>query len=501
MKAVAGLFYVFTPLANAALSTDPFVYDPQFNGGVVIEDRFAATTQDTHDQGLRVTIGGDGSVIASGLVGPAYQAPAPPGNFGMVRYGAAGERTPWASPTASYSYFDNHYVDYPNSSGVNIGWVSDMKAFRGYVYALVDVGPANGNRDVHVLAFRDGDGTFVGDTSAFASGLDEMGAALVPYCEHHLVVNNVPVLECNLVAIATYWTGSRNVITMKRFSINPADGGLSVSTTFGISNNGAMDQAAPDALCDAGSGCSWIASSATVLRSADDVNPTLYLAGTVQTSATEHDGVVIAVNGSDGSLADTFGNGSGIYVNYQASSSNGVVIAASTSGDPATDVVFLVAETPESCGARVAVTKLRAQVSGPGGPQTLPDYSWGNGGTRDIGGNGGLCGNVYTNVWDTLLDGDRLVVVGYETNGTFHEPLFAVVRAGDGALINYERGGFSPLRSDGSAWGGGVFASVAARGEGRYAVSGWLYDASAGNATLFGTASLVSDRIFGDDFE
>ena len=50
-------------------------------------------------------------------------------------------------------------------------------------------------------------------------------------------------------------------------------------------------------------------------------------------------------------------------------------------------------------------------------------------------------------------------------------------------------------------WGHAVFADVAAAGNGRYVTAGYLYDAAAGDAVLFGTSRFSSDRIFGDGFD
>jgi len=505
MKWLILLALVVMRTATAAMATDPFVYDPDFNGGVIIEDRFASVTTATNLLGLRVAIGATGDVVSSGLVAPAFQG-SPAANFGAVRYNVLGQRVPWGTPTVDYSYFNARYLDYPNTNAGYIGWVEDMKIFNGYVFALVDIGPADGNRDVHILTFTDGGpvtngGVFIADTPAFSTGLDEVGAALVPYC-YTTFSGGGPVPVCLLIAVATYSTGAgRAVITLKRFLFHFADGSLSVDNSFGVSNNGAADVAAPDALCDAGSNCSWRVRAAKALR-ADTNAPTLYLAATVNTGNLQQDSAVIAVNGYDGSVSTAFGGGSGSYVNYQTGTSVGVGIAATTSGNEAGDIVYLVTNTLPGCGQKGTVTKLRAQVSGVGGTKTLPDFAWGDGGTRDVGGNPGSCANVYTAVTDMILDGDRLVLVGYEDIvSTIPDPLFAIVRASDGKLTEFARAGFPALHGDGSPWGGASFQSVAARGGGYYAVTGYIYDAAANDATLFGTASFRADRIFGNDFQ
>ena len=509
MRCWLGLLLLLARVAEAALSTDPFVYDPDFNGGYVVEDRFASVTNNTNILGMRAAVSAakdpSSDVIASGLVPPEY-AGSPPANFGSTRYSAKGQRIPWGAPT-SYAFFDNRYLDYPNASVIYISAVADVKVFEGYLFALVDIGEIGSNRDVQILSFTDGGpstngGMFINNTPAFQTGLDETGAALLPYCYQYYPVG----LQCRLIAIAEYTTGAgRHVITMKRFFLNLNDGSLTVDNSFGISNNGAMDQAAPNALCDAGTACSWHVHTAKALR-ADTDSPTIYLAGTADASATESDALVVAVNGHDGSLSTNFGGGTGYAVNYQQYSSFGVGIAASSSGDETADVVYLAAGTSDGCGQKGIVTKLRAHVLGAGGAKTLPDYSWGNGGTRDVGGNPGSCAHVYTNVTDMILDGDnldpdRLVLVGFENITTYPDPLFSVIRASDGALTLFSRGGFPALHPDNTPWGGAAFQSVVARGYGRYIVTGYLYDAAASYATLFGTASFRSDRIFGDGFD
>lgn len=495
---------LFAPLALAlmqsamALDNDPYVYDPGFNGGIVIEDRFAATTLNTGLLGLRLTTAANGDVIAAGIVPAAYQAAAP-NNLGLVRYGVNGERVAWTSPSSAFSYFDNRYIDFPNSSSGNIGWVDDIKTLDGRIYVLVDIGPASGNRDVRIVIFTDG-GAFLDSMPAFTTGLDETGASLLPYC--YLTFNGGSRI-CKLVATANYSSSiGRQIITMKRFVVSPIDGSLGVDNSFGISNNGAMDQPMPNSLCDAGTNCSWYIRSAAALRT-DTNAPTLYLTGTANTRSTETDAFVIAVNGYDGSLSSSFGGGSGIYVNYLAQSSAGSAIAASTSGDESTDIVYLASNTFESCGLKGAVTKLRAHVTTlPGGPFTLPDFSWANGGTRDIGGNPGSCGNVHTSLTGMVLDGNRLAFSGYEDIvSTIPDPLFAIVRVADGALTEFARAGFPAFRADGTLWGGTAYTDIVATGGGRYATTGYLYDTSANNATLFGTARFASDRIFGDGFD
>lgn len=485
--------------AIAGLDTDPYLYDPTFNGGIIEEDRFAATTVNSYLLGLHLAVAANGDIIAAGVVPAAYRASPPANNLGIVRYGATGARLSWSAPTAAYVFYDNRYIDYPNTPGANIGWVDDVKIQGGNIYVLVDIGLPTSERDVRVLVFTDG-GALVQDMPAFTTGLDEAGASLVPYC--YYAFDGGPHY-CKLIATATYATpAGRHVITMKRFDVGQADGSLAVDDAFGISGNGAMDQVAPDQACSAGANCSWSVARATALRTDTDA-PTLYLAGSLAASSSGTDAFVLAINGYDGSRATTFGATTGIYVSF---ASRGVAVAATTSGDASTDVVYLAASGigEAACGGeKGGVTKLLAQlpVSFPQGVGTAPDASWADAGTRTIGGDIDSCANVHTQLTGIALDGNRLAFSGTEYFGALPDPLFAIVRVSDGALTGFRRGGFNPLRANGTSWGGATFTDVVAAGADHFATTGYLYDASANNATLFGTARFASDRIFADGFD
>ena len=290
--------------AEAGLNTDPFVLDSAFNGGIVIEDRFAATSLSTPQEPARIARLSNGDIVVAGLVQPAYSSsPSPPTNVGLVRYGPDGSRVPWANPTNSY--FNNMYLDYPNSSGAIFRRVEAVVALAGYVYVLADSFPSGGNYDADILAFGE-DGHFVGIYGAFTTTLNESGVGLVPYSKP----NCIGVVSCPmLIAFANYQTAAgRGIVTTKRFAMGtsgyPAftpNGTLIVDNTYGPYNNGANDFLAPDYTCVDVTNCSVVASAVTAVRT-DSGDPTVYLGGTIYDSTGYQTAAVIGVHGSSGLL-------------------------------------------------------------------------------------------------------------------------------------------------------------------------------------------------------
>ena len=525
---IAGALFALTNLAHAALDTDPFVYDPQFDQGAVFGDRFADSTGVTIANGLRVLVAahynGDdnGDIVAIGNV-MAHQGHGN-GNLGAVRYDSSGNRVAWGNPTAQYSFGGGEYVDYPNTSNNYISAVDDAKLFEGFIFALVDVNRGT-QRDVRIVSILDGGmgtsgGPIVNDLGAFTTSLDETGVALVPYTYSTFDGDGNPITAYRMIAVANYTTsGGRRIITMKRFIVDISTSFLTVDNSFGISNNGAMDQMAPNSMCHANANCSWDVSAVAALRTNTN-NPTLYLGGTAydRTSNPHNDGVVVSVNGYDGSLNPHFGmlGAAGIFVNELTDPSGITAIVATPSGagDAANDRVYVAstggAYNPSCTVNAASVTKLLAQapITGlPGLLLTLRDGSFANDGVLQFGGDPIAC--IYSTLpADMLLDGNRLAIVGAEqdTSGTLHIakpdlPLLAIVRASDGVLTEYRRGALSGPYTGAIQAKGSVFNSIALRSPGRYAVTGSISDAGGLTATLFGTAELAADRIFGDGFD
>ncbi len=517
---------ILASVTHAASNTDPFAYDPQFNNGVIIEDRFASTTGETAMLGERVFISpryiGDtnGDIVANGKVAVAYQG-SPGNNSGSVRYDYLGQRTAWGDPTSFDTYYYNRYLDWPNLTTSTVSRVDDVKTFHGYVITLLDLGPtASGS--TYLRTYTDGGPNTNGGQSVYGhsvnSGISSAGAALVPYAylTYDGAGNQITAYRLIVVETTTSSSGQKR-LTLKRFIFDIATGNLTVDTSFGTSGSGSVDEVAPNSICNAGTNCSWDVRAVAALRTDTD-DPTLYLGGTAysRTSSLRDDGVIVSVNGYDGSLnSSSFGGllTPGFYVNHLATPSDVMALAATTSGAAASDVVFVSSSesyTYDDCPAySVAVTKLLAQTPTGlhGFPATAADSTFADNGTQRFGGELADC--LYSTFpADMLVDDDRLVIVGSEglvpaviSSSPPELPLFAIVRASDGALTDYQRGVLSPLHADGTAWGGGTFNSVALRSSGHYAVTGSILDASANDASLFGTAVIASDRIFGNGFE
>ena len=450
--------------AAMPLPTDPYDYDPSFDGGVVIEDRFAAITTQNYQIASKLARLSNGDVVVAGIVPAAFQpAGANSNNVGLVRYGSDGSRVPWPSPTPAYSYFNNMYVDYPNSNAHTFNQVRDIAVIAGFIYVLVDAQAAIDDSDAYVLAFRE-DGSFIDIYGAFTTNLDEGGAGLVAYS----IPNCNGVLSCPmLIAVGNYIVPApslsdyRHIITAKRFAIGTngfptftPNGTLHVDTTFGPFGNGANDYIAADSSCVSASNCSVIATSVAAVRT-NSLNPTVYVGGEYPSTGQLSDTVVLGIDGNSGALFSDFGDGGfkttpfNLSQNFPADAA--VAIVATTGGGRAADEV------------------------------------------------------VTTNPFAAVLNGERLAIVGEQglydepNNSVTYDPSLAIVRTTDG-LVSDQRWR-RPTQSNGTPWGAySRWVSVISDGNARFTTAAILLDPNTGS-TLFGTMRLSSDRIFGSGFE
>lgn len=488
-----------------AIDTDPFVPDLSFNGGVVIEDRFAATSNSTSMSAARAVRLENGDIVVAGLVHEAYSsAVGAPTNVGLVRYGPGGARTPWSNPTPAYSHFFNMYVEYPNSVSGTFGAVRDVAAIAGFIFVLADIGDPfyiSADVDVQVLVFGE-DGSFVGNYDAFNTGLYEDGVGLVPY----LVPNCNGVISCPmLIAVANYREGgvSGNFkITAKRFSMGNSgppsftpNGTLIVDTTFGPYGNGANDYVPTDCH-DSLNGCSLTARAVAAVRT-NSANPTLYVGAIVVDNG--QDTAVVGIDGGTGVMLSDFGIGgfehfdlATAYAEYNGRSSDGAVaIAATTFVGRGSDEVYVVSSVQTGCSYGVGVVKLRG-IAG------TVDGAFGTGGVAYYGGyDDSVCPDYPqgTEPSAVAIQGNRLAIAGVQE----YEFEVAIVRASDGVIMDNRTqhpmsGGTQWLEYDGG------WADIVGNGNGAFVLTGTLLD-PVNNVGLFGTTQIASDRFFAGTFE
>lgn len=498
---LALLTLLFGSAVQAAVNdSDPYSYDPTFNGGKIIDDRFAGAAGNRYLAQKLVQLT-NGNVVVAALVPAAYQANGANYNLGLVQYGPDGERIAWTNPTSAYSYYYNIYIDYKNSNSETYTAIDDIKQFEDFIYVLTEHTDSSTAyyfiTDVFTL-----DGTFVQAYYQGGSLGRDHGAGMIFYTYPLKSVGGIPQSITKLIVVTSYSGpyGSGPVIGVYRSDVN-ADGTLTYDSSFGNGGSGVVFHVFPGVLCGAAY-CSVQATSVSALRT-NTSSPTVYVAGGVQISGSNWDAFVMALEGNTGALSTTFGGGSGSYLQpYNLSGSDqfdqAQGIVATTTGNESTDVLYLASSVDDQCGgSATALTKLNAAVIVPGGKYvTMPDATWGVGGTTTFGGylaSGGCAGVVDTRPSALLIDGNRLVVGGTQNAYDESRPMLAVVRASDGALT--ESASYSP-----APWDQGGISALVAAGSGKYTATGTMLDA-ANQGELVGTFRFSSDRIFGNGFD
>lgn len=488
--------------ASSALQADSlpdaYLYDPAFNGGFVLEDRFAAVDVSASMYGSRLARLPDGDLVVAGQVTSAFGDEFFASNIGLVRYGPDGGRIPWSQPTPGYSYFDGRYVDYPNSASGPFSGVKAIVATGEFIYVLADRQATS--PDVSIVAFGD-DGSFIGEYPAFDTPLVEKGAGLVAYT----VPGCVGVLACTrLIAVATYTNGiGRDVITAKRFQVGMNAGTLVVDTSFGPFGNGANDYPMPDYACDVHADCSVSAAGATLVRGENGA-PTVYVAATSLYEAWDEDTAVLAIDGATGSPVAAFGAGGGFSWNpIQIGADRAVAIVVRAGAEMSSDRIYVVGQADTECPGSADVT-IVAVAGGTG----LRDTGFGNDGVVAFGGSHDP--NACTATAQAMAaaitpSGERIVVAG---RGTWTElepnhdlPMFASVSARDGHVM--QRLHANPPQPAGAPWTEYALFDVVAGHAGTFLATGALIDHSCClfPTYSFGTVRYASDRIFGATFE
>jgi hypothetical protein len=502
---VVALLGIHVPrAANAAMNTDPFVYDPRFYTGNAIEDRFAGSASSSFTA-AKLAKPGNGDVVVAGLVPPGFQPDQGNGyfNIGLVRYDYTGGRVPWPNITPAYDYWNGMYIAYPNDASARYTAVRDIKTADGFIYVLADYQYTATDADVNILVFAQ-DGHFVGSYAAFDTTLDEHGAGLATYW-YWCGQSGLDVCS-RVIAVATYDNGAgRTIITAKRF-VAAADGPLAVDTVFGPFGNGANDYPAPNSACLTSSQCSAHASAVAIsLMIGAPESPFLYVGGELIWTSQQSAAAVLAIDGRTGNALSGFGSASG-YARYPFTNGKD-----RTTGIAATDAdssgagrtIYLGAWMQTYCAPAIGVLKLDGNGNGVAG--------FGNtsvagmafiGGDNDPSHCSGTLYPRYTFPQGIALGSSGLAIAGFEmrheAGSTFTDPLLVLISSSDGAILD-SRAARPPHANGAYFTDGGIWNDVITYND-RFVTTGPLYD-SLGNRPLFGTARFVSDRIFGNDFE
>lgn len=492
--------------ANAGAGySDPFAYAPDFNGGYILDDRFAeAPSANTWAQKTAVLSNGD--VVSVGLVpaiGSTFGS-----NVGLVHYSSLGARIAWPSPTAAYASYYNIYLTFPNVTAASITAIDDVKVAYGFIFVLAEVYAGYNNDDVNVLVLTEA-GQYVGYYAGLDSIDTEWGIRLVPY--QYLGKGDVVISRLLLIG------GRRNIVSypngpatlqFKRFAID-ATGALIVDTTFG-SGNGIASLTLQSAQC--GSTCSGPGGNDAVALRTTSSDPTIYVTGELSLdSSSAPTGFMMAIDGSTGTEINE----------YIFQQSEQYSIVATTSGAMSSDILYLLGDDVQACGGRIngnseyGVTKMYA-VGGLLPTPTLPrvDSSFGSGGQALIASPHYCTDGLPFGLTHLVIVGSRLVVVGTDSidyvpvtliSGYFdHDPLIATLRISDGKQTSFER--IPALRTNGTRWGNAEFDDSVTVDPNHVLAAGIIgdipgYGGPSNPSYQFGTALLGADDIFSDDFE
>jgi|GEM_PF-2751752 len=486
-----------------APQSEPFLLDPTFNHGRWLADAFQSDDPSTQSHwGSRLVRLAGGDVVVAGLVAP-FGGPNPPNgawNLGLARYDASGTHVAWTA-SGPFQFWFGQYVIYPDTAAPRYLGVTDIKAFGGRLYVLVDYQRTPTDRDVYVAVFGE-DGSFVGESPALSSGLDEYGAGLLVYGDG--VLGGPPT---KVVVVGTTVQADRLSPTFARLT-EQADGSLLHDTLGG---SGYVYLQAPASYCQAPP-CSATAQSVAATRNPflpGNAPQAIYIGGGVQYAGDDWDFLAVAVD-RDGVPRAAF-NGTGFAnspFDVGASDHRDVAYAigarrvgATPDGGPGTDEVFLAGEVRLEFGG---------SVYGVGVVKRGED-----GGYAAAFGNGGklLFGACTTNGVPCLLEkpsdvivamaleGDRVALAGWTTSNGFCvppctpprliDPRFVALDAGSGD--RFER--TLPLADGGGRIGDAQALDVAASG-GSFTLAGTSY-----GPAQFVVARVASDRLFADGFE
>jgi hypothetical protein len=497
--------------ASVAVAQDspagtPFVrtydYDPTFNTNGTYIDHFAGSAA-SNAQGRKIVRLANGDVVVAGLATRNGFTVAD--QIGLVRYGASGQRLTWSSVNPAYAEFNSQYIVYPQAnSGQPAGAfteVVDIQERGGNLYVLANLRtPSAEIRSVFVVFSTNGVHrgwwTYFPSANAPARGF---------------IIQQTGVSSARIIVLgdepAPADSPSKPRIWMARLSLD-ANGGLALDNGFG-GGGFAFARAVACTIAATAQTCSTTA-GAIASRPGPFIssNPGYYVAVSARGSGQpDVDGVVLRFNGN-GSKDTTFAVSSTGYDSAILSFNDGgddseYPVALQTDYHleiPLTyvDDIYVAAHVARSTQRGIGL----ARFDGSG----QLDPAFGSGGKQLFGGCGTGPGNcTFANVemlaWSMVKDENRLALagwyVGYEGATSpvvrFAYPLFAVVDAGNGSILNFD----DYFLSEGDA----VFYDIVANGDGSYTMAGDIRDDASGTLSYLSARIRSNDVIFGNGFD
>ena len=481
-------------MPDVITAIDPYIADPQFNGGRFYLDHFSSSNASDEVGALAAALP-NGDTVVVGLV-PHFGTTGTCNDgvhqcsIGLVRYNPQGVRVAWSNP-GNIGHYNNNYVVFGGDFDTEYLYIRDVKVYGDRIIVLVDrrtSQPGLGRQDVWFVQFRT-DGSLAQIARAFGGNYtsdpdDFYGTGIVKTSNNHLMI------------VATAYDASTSYPAVTQFNMD-ASGNALPDPNWGSAYDGGFERWRTYAL-----GYPTTASyvvAPTGVASVDD----FYISGNIAFQG-DNDVIVFKVSSLTGNLKNEFGgNGLGIVAFDQAGSNKndypaGLYVYLND--------VYVAAKVAQKCFPGIGLAKLDGATAG---------YisSFGTGGKVVFGGQG----NVQSCYQFAQTDdpqgisatGGRIGIVGNRLTGISTtniqvDPMLAVVNAQSGTVLSLDK--YPLLRANGTRYGDAVLYGIYGGPSpfSPFTVAGNGRDASAGNTLSYVTGKFIplsADRIFANGFE
>lgn len=477
-------------------TADAYVPDPQFNGGRILLDHFAASP--SVDQiGMYSAQLSNGDIVVAGLV------PDSPGtcangaalcSIGLVRYTQTGQRVAWTSAGAN-GRSSNNYLVFPGAPFNRFQYIRDVKVRGNLIDVLVDEpdltsAPGTpGRKDVTLVTFSE-DGMLLGDRFVF--GTSGGGQDTVDFEGSQILQVNASTLILSGTQLST--AGDPVVVVVNKLNIG-GDGSLTQDPTWGSGYAGGANRYKQyyGNSCDL-LGCPVLAGYVAKAEGLNYQAVEFYLTFNVKDpyfhnwdiyllKISSYSGQQVFIrllrfDDSNSSRDDYVG---GLYV-YQ-------------------NDIYVAAKVARHCSDGIGLMKVDATTS-------ALETGFGSAGKIILGGEGdtSVCAPPMGS-YPAAMAGtsSRIGIAGYgrRNNGNWKEPMLAVIDSADGTILDFNT--HTVERADGSRFGDaflyGIYGGTSPTSP--FTVSGNARDASSGNIFSYVTGRFVpvsADRIFSSGF-